>query len=392
MKTLVSLLLAAAVVVTGCTTEETKAVQPPPGTPAPAMAGITDANRLARYEAALRKAAEWLLTQQREDGAFAEAAKDGEHSADVGKTALALTAILSSPDAEKLREHPAVKKAAAFLVQNAQPDGSINPGNVRGLANYQTAAALTALALVDDPAHAEVREKAKQFLLSIQNTEGVDAGSWGYNSSERGDVSNTQFTLEALKAAGLDEKSEAFQNCVAFLQRCQNRSESNDQEWAGDDGGGIYYPGSSKAGVIELPNGKKIYKSYGSMTYALLRGYILCGLKADDPRVQAAQKWIAENYALDENPGMPEDNKRQGLYYYYLSMAKALSLFGEPTVKAPDGTELAWAKDLGDTLVAAQEEQGTWINNAMRWMENDRLLATSYAVLALAECRKVLAQ
>ena len=159
-------------------------------------------------------------------------------------------------------------------------------------------ASLTVLCKLDDPAHQAARDKAKAFLLSIQNAEDpnrYDGGSWGYNSSQRGDLSNTQFTLEALKAAGLDENSDAFKEVVKFLSRSQNRSESSDFPDAGDDGGAMYFPGQSKAGEIELPNGKKIYKSYGSMTYALLRGYLLAGLKADDPRVQAAQKWITDS-------------------------------------------------------------------------------------------------
>jgi len=273
-----------------------------------------------------------------------------------------------------------------------QPDGSITTPGEKGLANYQTSAAIAALVTYGDPAHKPIIAKARDFLLSIQNKEGVDSGSWGYNSDKRGDLSNTQFTLEALKAAGLDENSEAFKNCLAFLQRCQNRSESNDQPWAGNDGGGIYYPGSSKAGIIKLADGKVIYKSYGSMTYALLRGYLLVGLKPDDPRVQAAQKWIVENYTLDQNPGMPDDQKLQGLLYYYLSMAKALSLLKTPAIELPDGTKRLWARDLAEKIISLQEPEGSWVNAAMRWMENDRVLATAYVLSALGECRAVLAQ
>jgi len=135
-----------------------------------------------------------------------------------------------------------------------------------------------------------------------------------------------------------------------------------------------------------------ILKSYGSMTYALLRGYVLCGLKPDDPRVQAAQKWLAENYTLDMNPGMPEDQKLQGLLYYYLSMSKALALLKSPTIALPDGTKRQWAKELAERLVAIQNPDGSWTNKAMRWMEDDPILATPYVLTALAECRALLAQ
>ena len=371
----------------GCSTEpETQTKAPSTSKPsAPARPAGDVAAKLRAYDASLKRGADWLLTQKKEDGTFGG-------PAEVGKAALVVTSLLSSPDAATLRDHPAVKKAVAYIVSMQQPDGSLNTPGEAGLANYQTGAALTALCLYNDPAHKPIRDKARDFLVKIQNRKGYDGGSWGYNRDKRGDLSNTQFTLEALKAAGLDENSEAFKNCLAFLQRCQNRSESSDFADAGDDGGAMYYPGRSNAGIIKLPNGKTIYKSYGSMTYALLRGYVLVGLKPDDPRVQAAQKWVTDHYTLEGNPGMPDDQTLQGLYYYYLSMAKALSLLGSPTVAASDGTRLPWASDLGDKLVALQEPQGSWVNNAMRWMENDKILATSYAMLALGECRSVLAK
>lgn len=340
---------------------------------------------LRSVDASLRKGAEWLLKQQKEDGSFGG-------PAEVGKASLVVSALLGTPDGKTLRDDARVKKAIAYIVSMQQPDGSINTPGEQGLANYQTSAAVAALAAYGDPAHKPIINKAKDFLLSIQHKEGLDAGGFGYNSDKRADLSNTQFTLEALRAAGLKEDSEAFQNCIKFLQRCQNRSESNDQPWAGNDGGGIYYPGSSKAGVIKLADGKVIYKSYGSMTYALLRGYVLAGLKPDDPRVQAAQKWITENYTLDQNPGMEGDQKLQGLLYYYMSMAKALSLLKTSTLELPNGTKRVWAKDLAEKLISLQEAEGSWINTAMRWMENDRVLATAYALTALNECRAVLAQ
>ena len=112
-----------------------------------------------------------------------------------------------------------------------------------------------------------------------------------------------------------------------------------------------------------------------------------------DPRVQAAQKWIVENYSVDENPGMPKGKEHQGLFYYYLSMGKALRLMGARTLKLPDGTEAEWARDLGDKLVALQRADGSWVNeHEERWLEGDPLLATAYAAVALAECRAALAE
>ena len=391
-----ALLVAIAVgMMLGCS-EESKPEARANGTPAkPAIAKTSAATAesagnvaalVKKADAAMAQGDAWLLKEAKPDGTFGG-------PAEVGKAGLVLSALLASPEAGTLRDDPAVKKAIACIVSAQQPDGSIGAPGEKGLANYQTSAAIGALAAYNDPAHKDIIEKAKKFLLSIQNLGSPDDpnfGSWGYSSDKRGDVSNTQFALNALKAAGLDENSKEFKDCQKFLERCQNRSESNDQPWASNDGGGIYYPGASKAGVVKLPDGKVVYKSYGSMTYALLRCFSLVGLKPDDPRVQAAQKWLAENYTLDVNPGMSEDQKHQGLYYYYMSMAKAMALLETPVLEA-DGKKHYWARDLTERLVSLQDKDGSWVNNAMRWMENDKVLATSYAMMALSECRAALA-
>ena len=53
-------------------------------------------------------------------------------------------------------------------------------------------------------------------------------GGIGYGGDERPDLSNLQMALEALSASGLEEGHAAYARAIAFLERCQNRSESND--------------------------------------------------------------------------------------------------------------------------------------------------------------------
>mgnify|MGYP007000227658 CR=1 len=55
-----------------------------------------------------------------------------------------------------------------------------------------------------------------------------------------------------------------------------------------------------------------------------------------DPRLKAVRTWLKENYSIAENPGMGP----QGLYYYYRTMAKALSLSGIEHILDKNGTDL----------------------------------------------------
>jgi squalene-hopene/tetraprenyl-beta-curcumene cyclase len=222
----------------------------------------------------------------------------------------------------------------------------------------------------------------------------------GYGNDERPDLSNLQMALEALHTAGTPPSDPAFQKALVFLQRCQNRSESNDLAvvsegktyTSGNDGGAGYAPAESKAGFVTLPDGRQVPRSYGSMSYALLKGYLFAGLAQDDARVQAVWKWLRENYTLDVNPGFPASDdpttSYQGLFYYFYTMAKALDLFGEADIVDAAGSAHDWRAELCARLVAMQRPDGSWVNeNAARWFEGNPVLATSYAMLTLGTAR-----
>jgi squalene-hopene/tetraprenyl-beta-curcumene cyclase len=95
--------------------------------------------------------------------------------------------------------------------------------------------------------------------------------------------------------------------------------------------------------------------------------------------VEAALKWINGHYSVKENPGMGE----QGLFYYYHTMAKALSLTDVKVIEKPDGTKADWRRDLTKKLFDLQQADGSWINENGRWWERDPVLVTAYALLTL---------
>jgi len=331
------------------------------------------------------KAVAWLKSQQEADGSYGEKMVKENR---VGLTALALRALITSKGVTA--DDPAVAKAVAFILAHRQPDGGIyEPGNP--LTNYNTSLAVMALAAVDREKYAAEISKAKDFLLGIQRTEKLgfspkdkQYGGWGYDreGQRRADGSNTQFTLEALKAAGLDENDEAWKKALIFVSRCQNNAETSDQPGAAvvNDGGGIYRPDESKAGEVKGAGGLVGWRSYGALTYAMFKSYLYAGLKPDDPRVTGALKWIRSNWSVTENPGI----KKQGLYYYYLTFARAMAAYGERTVTTADGVEHDWAAELSRQLVELQNADGSWgPNEADRWMEGSKVLVTGYALTAL---------
>ena len=387
---------------------DTQAPQEPKPAPAAASAARTT------FSASQQKAFAWLWSQQK-DGTFPM--KRGDQTfVDPALTAFGLLALQTKPKADRsAEEQAAIDKGLRWLVANQNADGTFG----QQLPNYTTCVVVAALARQEDPAAKAALVKAQKAILGFQNIESGgyqrsdrDYGSIGYGSSQRGDLSNLHFSLEALRATGLPADHEAFAKALVFLQRTQNLKSVNDfsgkvpdpdkdgvilDATSGDDGGAAYYPGNSAAGYIVQPDGKSVPRSYGSMTYALLKSYTLAGVKGDDPRVQAAVKWLQENWTLAVNPGADpkaeEKTKYQGLYYYYMVLAQALTAAGIDKLKLPGSAggaarEIDWRKDLRAHLEGIQQPDGTWVNGKnSRWMEDSAFLCTCYAMTALELCR-----
>ena len=72
-----------------------------------------------------------------------------------------------------------------------------------------------------------------------------------------------------------------------------------------------------------------------------------------------------------------------GLYYYFHTMSKALSLSGIESMRDSEGKKRDWRKELSLKLLNMQNPQGFWLNENGRWWERDPVLVTSYALLSL---------
>jgi squalene-hopene/tetraprenyl-beta-curcumene cyclase len=359
-----------------------------------ALPPFDDADRAAALDSLRRGALFLVATSQ--DGLWGAPGKP-----DLGLTAMALGALQELPAPRPEGVQAAIDRGLAWLVEHQDERGAIHDGKLQ---NYLTSASILALAKSGREEYAPVIARAMTYLVTLQADEGegytdgdLYYGGIGYGGDERPDLSNLQMALEALDAGGLPEGDEAFRRAIRFLERTQNRSESNDVSVAegevtirpGDDGGAGYAPADSKAGFEVLEDGTKVPRSYGSMTYALLKSYIFAGLPRDDPRMQAAWKWLREHYTLDVNPGFEATGDPaapyQGLFYYFHTMAKALDLYGEELVVDGAGREHPWRRQLCGRLIAMQRrDDGSWKNeNAPNWWEGNPVLATSYALLTL---------
>lgn len=360
--------------------------------PAAALPAAPDVT--AKAQASIDRALAYLKSQQQPDGGW----QKGQEPPAI--SALVLRAMLQSGKVDAAS--PEIKKGFDKLLSYQLDNGGIFKDL---LGTYNTAIAITALTAAHSPQYKEPIDKAVNYLKSLQWTDGIEGlpnggkvddknpnlGGWGYSKSKgRADGSNLQMALEALHDSGLKQDDPAYQNAQKFLTRMQNLSETNDQPWTSNDGGFVYTPGNngeSMAGEYTDSSGRRLLRSYGSMTYAGLKSMIYAGLKKDDPRVKAAWEWIAINYTVDQNPGMQLNdpkNADSGLYYYYQTMARALTVYGEPMITDAQGIKHDWRIDLLTKIPQLQKADGSFQGLA-RFMEGNPAIATSFATMAMEE-------
>ena len=351
-----------------------------------------DVSLRLEVENAVGKGLTWLAGQQQAGGNWAQA----EYPA---VTAFILTAFQGDPSGfYKRKFEKNIQAGYDYLVKNVKPDGGIYG---KDLKNYNTAISMMALLVANNTAYEAILKNGRKYLITQQDDFGDKGmgdhpldGGVGYGGTyKNSDLNNTTTALEALYytrylksdvANDPDAKDLNWKAAQQFISRTQNLPGSNDQKWASDSpenkGGFVYFPENSKAGEQKLPDGTLTYRSYGSASYLGLLSLIYSQVEKSDPRVKAAIGWLSRNYSVNENPGMG----KQGLFYYYITMSKALSIAGIDTLTLPDGSKVNWRQDLTKRLLDLQNSDGSWVNKESgRFWEKDPNLVTAYATLTL---------
>jgi hypothetical protein len=196
-------------------------------------------------------------------------------------------------------------------------------------------------------------------------------GAWGIGGAPRRapdsghvDLSMTRHVLEALVAAGVPQSDAAFQHARVFVERCRNAD------------GGFFFStvetGANKAG--ETHNG---FLGYGTATADGIIALACTGASARDAGAAASLEWLRKRDHPVLSPGFDSPARRryaEGLRYYYADAAtRAFRLMNERRT-----TPFASA------LESEQRPDGSWVNAEILVKEDDPLIATSFALSALA--------
>jgi len=360
---------------------------------------VIDAKHAEQAKVLMANGVKFLISQREKDGGWS---LDGKGAAKPAATALVLSVLVKDPAYGP--KHEVVQQGYKVLLSYQQKDGGIYEPREHWN-NYCTALSVSALAAAGQPEYKEPIAKAVTYLKSLQIVPGMESpdgdkigedspfvGGVNYGKPDveggprrPGDLSNVSFWMQAMHDAGVDKDDEHVQRALKFLNRVQNRSESNPETFAAEgsnDGGFVYSPVESKGGAGANEQG---LRSYGSMTYAGFKSMLYAGVAKDDPRVRAAFNWIRRYWTLENNPNLPAKQSQEGLYYYYHTFAKALRAWGQPIVRDGDGKDHNWREELIAAAAARVQKNGSWDNDKDRWNEGSPVLVTAYTLAALQE-------
>ena len=342
-------------------------------------------------EGALRRGAEFLWSKQARDG--------GWHSRTYGLlrsgqslTGFVLVALLEVPREVHTPQPARIERALQFLRTHLDGAGAVGRADplLPDYPNYATSLALRAWVRLAPPDSAQVIPAMSKYLLGQQFTEQNGwtrehpaYGAWGMGGDRRTppdpghvDISMTRHVSQALSAAGLPANDPAFRKARVYVERCHNFP-------AGEGSvldGGFYFStvilDANKAG--EGVEGGEGFRSYGTATADGILSLLALGSKSSHPRLAAARRWLEAHHVPDGAGGFTkeiQDRWTRGLRFYYAASAsEALGRLGAGDQLGP----------LAEALAQEQRIDGGWSNPQNLVKEDDPLIATPFAVRALA--------
>ncbi|HZM86217.1 MAG TPA: prenyltransferase/squalene oxidase repeat-containing protein [Blastocatellia bacterium] len=317
----------------------------------------------------LTKAAQYLWSQQSDDGGFHSSAY-GLLRSGQSLTPFVLVALLGLREGESNAPRGAVGRALEFIKSRTNADGILGVmEDTADYPNYATALAVCALIKAQRPGYEKLIESMVDQLRSQQFSEAngwtrQDApyGGWGMGGAihrppEAGhvDLSMTRHVLEALQMSGIVSTDPVIARALTYLQRSQNR-----------DGGFFFSPVNPE--INKAGESGSDFVSYGTATADGVLALRAAAIPDEDPRITAGISWLKDHHRADHAPGFDDANGQpwgSGLRFYY---AQAISrVLPSLPIELPP-----------------QSEDGSFRNPVSLVKEDEPLIATTFALYALA--------
>ncbi|MBS1485766.1 MAG: squalene--hopene cyclase, partial [Opitutales bacterium] len=228
--------------------------------------------RAARIDAALRRAANWIIAMQSKNGAWAAFDRDNTKAiitklpfCDFGEVLDPPSSDVTAHVIEALvncgydRKHPVLQRALEFLYKEQESDGSwFGRWGINYI--YGTWCVLTALAAAGDTKQDEHIKRALNWIYSRQNRD----GGWGESAASymtplsagedaKSTASQTAWALIALLNFE-DKLNPAIKRGIEFLKSTQ----LEDGSWYENEFTGTGFPGYGLGAKVDLRAGKPL--------------------------------------------------------------------------------------------------------------------------------------
>ncbi|MFW6059177.1 MAG: prenyltransferase/squalene oxidase repeat-containing protein [Phycisphaeraceae bacterium] len=307
---------------------------------------LPDPEQMARVEASVDRALEYLLTQQKADGSWPSGfGGDGSNN---GVNALCLLAYLGrghAPGRGPYRE--VVDRAVRYLLATQEDNGLFkSPNNSHGPMYEHALATLALIEAYGFSPSQDMRghvQRAVDLIVKSQNPK----GGWRYQPVPKdADLSVTVMQVVALRAAinaRLDVPEQTMQQALSYVKAC-----------AVDKGGFAYQPGGgpgparTAAGILSM--------------------YLLGAF--DDPAVGESLAWMQQR---GFRPG--------GGHFWYMNYYAMQAMF-----QAGGEHWSGWQREVRAFLLDKQNGDGSWpavIDRVKQYNGKSRCYSTAMAAISL---------
>lgn len=312
---------------------------------------------------AVRRATDYLLETQRDDGAIADRGHE------IAMTSLAIMSMASvGTQPSKLSDRGrAMEKAINFVLKEKHQDAQGYFGGRDGSRMYGHG--ITTLMLTEMLGMGATPEqnerihralvKAIELILAAQRVSKSEKlrGGWRYTPTSRdSDLSVSIWQLMALRSAkndGINVPGESIEKALNYLRFSYASPMNRDGTPRDKISGFSYTPGTH-------------HPSF-TMTAAGMLAMQVCG-QYDSPLVEGASEWLLQH--------PPKKNERffhYGVYYYAQGMHQAGGDYAEKADKL-----------VPELLLDGQRTNGSWLGRAGEERNQGSVYATSLAILSLS--------
>ncbi len=374
-----------------------------------AMLGDTCRAETTTTERALARAVAYLWSKQVEDGSW-RSEQYGVMRSGESLTPFVLAALLQTIDPMSGDEAGKVLRAATFITAHLDEEGALGRSDpdILEYPVYSTAYSMECFrriqsfhALLGPDGNRDIA-RMRAFLIAAQyqesngfTTTDVAYGGWGFNAPVKPgvvghmDLAHTRKALAALRFYSTDGHIQS--RALRFLALMQKMPETASRqplpegvvrrEFLPFDGGFYFSPIALSANKALYDKTRGCWRSYATATCDGILALLAAGVSEDDERLLAAVAWLKEHSDVDYPQDVPKDHPEPWgdaiRFYHYSVRAEVYRRLGFP---ATDSDRLA------EAVIARQRPDGSFVNSEPLMKEDDPLVCTSLAVVALRNC------